>query len=91
MVDRKDFFTADGDVNDDLLNAITVLMAGLGIRTNGSPEDIKKSAAAARHIAASYAKHVMEEEKIDRELYERQQEKERSLFLHMTRPGKPTK
>lgn len=59
MVDIKDLLK-DGEINQEMLDALTVLMAGLGIRTNGTAEQKKRSAEAARFIAAKYAKRVME-------------------------------
>ena len=91
MVDRKDFLTDDGNVNEELLNAITVLMAGLGVINSDSAEKKKKSAEAARIIGALYAKRVMEREKADKELYQAQIQKEHAALMPLHRKDKPNK
>lgn len=69
MVSIQDLIKANGEFNDEMLDALTVLMGGLGIRKNGTEEQKKRSAEAARHIAALYAKHVMERERQDQLLF----------------------
>lgn len=84
MVDIKDLLK-DGDINQDMLDALTVLMAGLGIRKNGSDIQKKRSAEAARFIAAKYAKRIMELNNTSQQLLQqqqKQQQKQRSLPVY---------
>lgn len=91
MVDRKDILTDDGDVHEDILNAVTVVMAGLGIIKSSSEEKRKKSAEATRIIGALYAKRKMEQEKADQQLYEAQIRREHEALMQLHRKDKPNK
>ncbi|HEU5046714.1 MAG TPA: hypothetical protein VFT64_02615 [Rickettsiales bacterium] len=76
MVDMKDILNGE-DVNQEMLNALTVLMAGLGIRSNGTEQQKQRSAEAARFIAARYAKRMME---INTELFQQAQKQRQQLY-----------
>lgn len=89
MVDRKDFYTKDGDINSDMLDAYTVLMAGLGTITEGSDEKRKKSAEAARIITALYQKRKKEIEMAAHKAYQAQLHKDAAAFLQLNKKDKP--
>ena len=89
MVDRKDFLTKDGDVNSDMLDAYTVLMAGLGTITEGSEEKKKKSSEAARIITALYDKRKKEIEMSAHQAYQAQIRKQAEAIMALHRKDKP--
>lgn len=89
MVDLKDLLKND-DVNQEMLDALTVLMGGLGIRSNGTEKQKQRSAEAARFIAATYAKRMMD---INTQLFQQaqQQRQQQHVMQRSLTPYDPSK